>query len=177
MSTQPERFDTFSAALAASFASGTLPEASPELLASLVGDPVVSPPAPNGTDSPDAHGQVALDSLDSSWSGWRHNIAEIANGDLSDDQRGQAQANLSHANGVYTVGLMRFIGTCYASSGSKVDVHNRIANTISWPDVVHNFHDVDYNLGTVQGVHDWCVKLGHPPGANPNATPFPHPGG
>lgn len=135
-------------------------------------EPMPIVPVPIDTDEPDAQGEVAISKIGTAWDGWRHNIAEVANGDLTADQKGHALANLSHANGVYNIGFMHFIGTCYESAANgdglpyNLDTNAPIHNTMSWPDAVHEFDGASYNLGTTQGVYDWCLKLGKPPGPN-----------
>lgn len=122
-------------------------------------------------DHPDANGNVALDGIPASWVGWRFQIKEITGG-LTGDQQGHALANLSHANGVYNVGMMHFIGTCYESTPNGdglpyvLNTDAPIHNTQSWPDTVLTSDGADYDLSTVEGVGSWATKLGKPPGPN-----------
>lgn len=122
-------------------------------------------------DEPDANGFVALTQIPKSWDGWRFQIKEITDG-LTGDQQGHALANLSHANGVYNVGMMHFIGTCYKSTPNGdglpyvLNTDAPIHNTQSWPDTVLTSDGVDYDLSTVNGVGNWATKLGKPPGLN-----------
>lgn len=133
--------------------------------------PSLPPDVTYETDTPDDNGNVAIKKLPAAWAGWRFQIKEVTDG-LTGDQQGHALANLTHANGQYTVGNMQFIGVCYesipqgAGQPFKLDTDAPIAKTQSWPGLVHTFDGVGYDLATVNGVGAWATQLGKPPGPN-----------
>lgn len=157
-------------------ANGTLGEFTAAGAQALLAKPVHVTPTPTPTPAPAAPTPGFLYALPNGvWPGWKHSNKQHAEALPPGPDRDAAFANLDRANQTYSMSTTQHtILACYPLVNGKLDIAHPILSTTSWP--AAKSPDGKYDLGTDAGVLAWCSQT-REPGPNPDAPPFPHPGG
>jgi hypothetical protein len=160
-------------------AAGTLGEFTTAGAQALLAKPVHVTPTP--APSPAAPTPGFLYALPGGvWPGWKHSNKQHAEALPPGADRDAAFANLDHANQIWNMEGRENSAplACYPFVDGKLDIAHPILSTTSWPSnpVKSQASGVTYDTSTDAGVLAFCNAT-RKPGPNPDAPPFPHPGG